>query len=173
VTPRGQIRAAPDSAGRSQPLPELLIQIGRRIVAGGATLAAARTPDGRASAFPGAGRADTALEGQKRDKVGQSTAPRLLTSRSASAEEIVDEQTVVIRFQHRDYTEVSGRALLHALGAGGLALCGQAAERLAATGSEWDAAYLPHVPRCRGCMTATGQASALATFLHEQLQVRD
>jgi fructoselysine-6-P-deglycase FrlB-like protein len=29
--------------------------------------------------------------------------------------EIIDEQTVVIRFQHRDYTEVSGRALLHAL----------------------------------------------------------
>jgi hypothetical protein len=81
---------------------------------------------------------------------------RPLTGRPAGAEEIIDEQTVVIRFQNRDFTEVSGRALLHALGAGGIALCGQAAERLTPTGGEWDLAYLPHVPRCPGCTAATG-----------------
>lgn len=85
---------------------------------------------------------------------------RPLTGRPAGAEEIIDEQTVVIRFQNRDYTEVSGRALLHALGAGGVAPCGQAAERLTPTGSEWDLAYLPHVPRCRGCVAATGPDGA-------------
>jgi hypothetical protein len=73
---------------------------------------------------------------------------------------MIDEQTVVIRFQDRDYTEVSGRALLHALGAGGAARCGQAAERLTPTGSDWDPAYLPHVPRCPGCLAATGRDGA-------------
>jgi hypothetical protein len=63
-------------------------------------------------------------------------------------------------FQNRDVAKVSGRALLHALGAAGAALCGQAAERLTPTGSEWDMAYLPHVPRCAGCVAATGSGDA-------------
>jgi hypothetical protein len=119
------------------------------------TVAGLAGADGRANAFPGAGRADAAPEGQKRDQVASQAHLRPLASRPAGAEEIIDEQTVVIRFQNRDFTEVSGRALLHALGAGGMALCGQAAERLTPTGSDWDLAYLPHVPRCRGCVAAT------------------
>jgi hypothetical protein len=81
--------------------------------------------------------------------------PGQLAGRPAGAEEIIDEQTVVVRFQSRDYTEVTGRALLHALGTDGPALCGQAAGGLAPTGSGWDPAYLPHVPRCSACVTAT------------------
>ena len=89
---------------------------------------------------------------------------RPLTGRSAGAEEIIDERTVVIRFQNRDFTEVSGRALLHALGAGRAALCGQAAERLTLTGSEWDLAYLPHVPAVLAAWPRPGRAAPAGTI---------
>src|ERR1022692_4710546 len=124
------------------------------------TVAGVACADGSANAFPGAGRADAAPEGQKRDQVTSQVHLRPLASRPAGAEEIIDEQTVVICFQNRDYTEVSGRVLLHALGAGGMALCGQAAERLTPTGSDWDLAYLPHLPCCRGCVAATSPGGA-------------
>jgi len=79
----------------------------------------------------------------------------LVTGRLSAAEEIIEKQTATELFQGREIVLTTGRVLLHAVGADGRALCGQAAGQLAPAGQPWDASWLPHIPRCRACMTAS------------------
>jgi hypothetical protein len=86
------------------------------------------------------------------------------------AEEIIDRRTVTEVFQGRELDSSTGRVLLHAVRGGDQALCGAgpagaweagagasgADRELTYIGQRWDARYLPHVPRCRGCARAAG-----------------
>lgn len=73
----------------------------------------------------------------------------------SSAEEVIDRRVTFEQFQGRELETTTGRVLLHALSADGQALCGRPAARLTATGQQWDAGYLPHVPRCGACVAVT------------------
>ncbi len=91
----------------------------------------------------------------------------------SSAEEVVDLRTTTEQFQGREWELVTGRVVLHALGADGQApdgrapdrraLCGLSAGHLAPIEQRWEAGYLPHVPRCRACAAAwlTGDPPAV------------
>jgi hypothetical protein len=74
-----------------------------------------------------------------------------LVSGLASAEEAIDIQTTIEQIGNSEIPVVTGRVLLHALAADGRGLCGQDSDQLVPTGREWDAGYLPHVPRCEAC----------------------
>jgi hypothetical protein len=85
------------------------------------------------------------------------------------AEEIIDQQTVTEVFQGRELDTSTGRVLLHAVRGGDEALCGAGTPGAVASGTEpelthigrqWEAGYLPHVPRCRDCAQAAGDARA-------------
>jgi hypothetical protein len=79
----------------------------------------------------------------------------LASGRLSAAEEIIDKQTATELFQGREIVLTTGRVLLHAVGADGRALCDPSARQLAPAGRPWDASYLPHIPRCRACVTAS------------------
>lgn len=69
-----------------------------------------------------------------------------------TAEEVVDRQTRIEQFRGREIDFATGRVVLHAWSSGGGALCGRRDERLTPIGQPWDATYLPHLPRCLGCL---------------------
>lgn len=67
------------------------------------------------------------------------------------AEQCIDRQVRPYLFRGRQIESVTGRVLLHAVDGAGRALCGLGGEHLTPTGQPWQASYLPHLPRCRGC----------------------
>jgi hypothetical protein len=71
-----------------------------------------------------------------------------------AVEEYTDRQARTEQIAGRPVEFATGRPLLHALAAHGRTLCRLDARPLAPTGQSWDAAYLPHIPRCPGCVTA-------------------
>jgi hypothetical protein len=89
-----------------------------------------------------------------------------MTENLLIAEECIDRQAKADAFEGRDFEWVTGRVLLHALSTDGHALCGQPSNLLMPTEQPWGAAYLPHVPRCQGCMTAQPSA-APAGHVHD------
>jgi hypothetical protein len=70
------------------------------------------------------------------------------------AEEIIDLQTISQLFQGEIYPLTSGRVLLHATRAGRGVVCGRERDGLLGLHQAWDAAYLPHLGRCRACLAA-------------------
>jgi hypothetical protein len=68
------------------------------------------------------------------------------------AEEVIDRRTRIEQFRGREIEFATGRVVLHAWHCAGGALCGRHPEHLAPTGQPWDASYLPHLPRCQGCL---------------------
>ena len=68
------------------------------------------------------------------------------------AEQCVDRQAKTEVFRGRRMEVVTGRVVLHALDDHGQPLCGHEKGQLTATGQPWNAGYLPHLPRCHGCM---------------------
>lgn len=69
-----------------------------------------------------------------------------------TAEEVIDRQARIEQFRGREIEFATGRVVLHALRRDGGALCGRRDEHLTPIGQPWDAGYLPHLPRCRGCL---------------------
>jgi hypothetical protein len=80
--------------------------------------------------------------------------PILVCEGLSAAEEYTDRQARNEQFRGRQFEFVTGRPLLHAMTAGAQTLCGRDGRELAPTGRSWDAAFLPHVARCPGCVTA-------------------
>jgi hypothetical protein len=78
-----------------------------------------------------------------------------------TAEEIVDRQSKTEQFRGREIDFATGRVVLHALRGDGETLCGRRDNRLTPIDRPWDASYLPHLSRCRGCL-APGGAPDLA-----------
>ncbi|MDQ2816334.1 MAG: hypothetical protein M3Z75_31955 [Actinomycetota bacterium] len=76
------------------------------------------------------------------------------------AEQYVDRQARTELFRGHQIELVTGRVVLHALDDHGQPLCGHDKEHLAEIGQPWDATYLPHLPRCRGCTSRTSDAAA-------------
>jgi hypothetical protein len=72
------------------------------------------------------------------------------------AEQCIDRQARTDLFRGRRIELVTGRVLLHAIDSAGRPLCG--CEHLTPTGQPWQASYLPHLPRCRGCAQLTDAA---------------
>jgi hypothetical protein len=70
----------------------------------------------------------------------------------STAEEVIDRQAKIEQFRGREIDFATGRVVLHALRRDGGALCGRRDEHLTPIGQVWDASYLPHLPRCRGCL---------------------
>lgn len=68
------------------------------------------------------------------------------------AEQCIDRRVTSELFRGRQIELVTGRVLLHALDGRGLPLCGHDRGQLTPTSQPWDAGYLPHLPRCRGCL---------------------
>jgi hypothetical protein len=69
-----------------------------------------------------------------------------------TAEEVVDRETRIEQFRGREIDFAMGRVVLDAWSSGGGAMCGRRDEQLTPIGRPWDASYLPHLPRCRGCL---------------------
>jgi hypothetical protein len=74
------------------------------------------------------------------------------------AEQCIDRQERTYLFRGREIESVTGRVLLHAIDSGGHPLCGCDQQHLTPTRQPWQASYLPHLPRCRGCAERTGLA---------------
>ncbi len=87
------------------------------------------------------------------------------------AEEIIDKETKIDRLGGREFTAVTGRVLLHALAASGRGLCGKDSDQLTPTGRAWQSSYLPHIPRCDGCMTAVPAGHQPAPAGHQPAPV--
>jgi hypothetical protein len=84
-----------------------------------------------------------------------------MTDNLVIAEECIDRQAKSEVLDGRNIEWATGRVLLHALTDGGHCLCGQASSLLTPTERPWSATYLPHLQRCKGCLTARpGAASA-------------
>jgi hypothetical protein len=81
-----------------------------------------------------------------------------MTARLLLGEEVFDLQSRTQFFQGSDSETTTGRVLLHAMD-GGTALCGRATDRLRMAARDWEASYLPHVPRCLPCATQAGAGS--------------
>ncbi len=69
------------------------------------------------------------------------------------AEQYVDRQARTEMFRGRQIELVTGRVVLHAVDDRGQPLCGYDMGQLTKTGQPWHAGYLPHLPRCRGCLS--------------------
>jgi hypothetical protein len=82
------------------------------------------------------------------------------------AEQCVDRQARTELFRGRRMEVVTGRVVLHALDDHGQPLCGHEKGQLTATGQPWNAGYLPHLPRCHGCMARAADASVPARTGH-------
>ena len=78
----------------------------------------------------------------------------VMTSNLTIAEQCIDRQARTEVFEGRQIDVSTGRVLLHALDADGHARCGHDRDQFTATGLAWSTAYLPHLPRCAGCLTA-------------------
>ena len=76
------------------------------------------------------------------------------------AEQYVDLQARTETFRGRQIELVTGRVVLHALDDRGRPLCGHDIGQLTQTGQPWHAGYLPHLPRCRGCLSRAADAPA-------------
>jgi hypothetical protein len=77
-----------------------------------------------------------------------------MTRRLTIAEQCIDrrERTEILDGQQISFA--TGRVLLHALGGDGRPLCGEDLDLLTPTARLWSAEYLPHLPRCPGCVRA-------------------
>jgi hypothetical protein len=73
-------------------------------------------------------------------------------------EELFDLRSQTELFQGRESETTTGRVLLHAMD-GGHAVCGRESDGLVLVAQDWEASYLPHVPRCLPCATKTGDCS--------------
>jgi hypothetical protein len=69
------------------------------------------------------------------------------------AEQYVDRQARTEMFRGRQIELVTARVVLHAMDDRGQPLCGHDMGQLTQTGQPWHAGYLPHLPRCRGCLS--------------------
>ncbi len=76
------------------------------------------------------------------------------------AEQYVDLQARTEMFRGRQIELVTGQVVLHALDDHGQPLCGHDIGRLTPTGHPWHAGYLPHLPRCHGCLSRAAGAPA-------------
>jgi hypothetical protein len=74
------------------------------------------------------------------------------------AEEIFDLQSRTELFQGRESETATCRVVLHAVDRGS-ALCGREPDGLTPVPCEWDASYLPHVPRCLPCAAKAGSGA--------------
>jgi hypothetical protein len=83
-----------------------------------------------------------------------------MTDNLVIAEECIDRQARTDVFEGRNIEWATGRVLLHALNNDGHSLCGRPSNVLTPTERRWSASYLPHLPRCQGCMTAWPGAAA-------------
>jgi hypothetical protein len=84
-----------------------------------------------------------------------------MVSSLSMAEQCIDRQVKTELFRGRQIELITGRVLLHALDDRAQPLCGQDKAELRLTGRPWDAGYLPHLPRCQGCLEITA-ASVVA-----------
>jgi hypothetical protein len=73
------------------------------------------------------------------------------------AEQYVDRQARTELFRGRQIELITGRVVLHALDDQGQPLCPIDKGQLTETGQRWDAGYLPHLPRCQGCLARVGE----------------
>jgi hypothetical protein len=72
-----------------------------------------------------------------------------------AAEEIIDKQVTTELNRGQAFEVVTGRVLVHAIGARGRLLCGRDVALASRTERPWDDdRYLPHLPRCRDCALA-------------------
>lgn len=81
------------------------------------------------------------------------------------AEETVDLRSITEMFRGEEFTNVTGRVVLHAIPSpadqAGLALCGRDGASLTSIPRPWDDGYLTHLPRCGGCAVAVVDGSGL------------
>jgi hypothetical protein len=84
----------------------------------------------------------------------------MASGRLLIAEQCIDRQVTTHLFRGREVESVTGRVLLHAIDSAGLPLCRRGGEDLTPTRQPWQASYLPHLPRCRGCAEAGGDGPA-------------
>jgi hypothetical protein len=73
-------------------------------------------------------------------------------------EEVFDLQSRTEFFQGSESETTTGRVLLHAMDDAN-ALCGRDPDGLTPVPQDWEASYLPHVPRCLPCTTKAGSGS--------------
>lgn len=66
-------------------------------------------------------------------------------------EEIVDRRDDVVLFQGKEDSTATARVVLHALDGEGQSFCGLNSTDLTPIPRQWDAGYLPHLPRCGDC----------------------
>jgi hypothetical protein len=76
------------------------------------------------------------------------------------AEQYIDLQARTEVFRGRQIELVTGRVVLHALDGDGRPLCGHGKGQLTPAGQPWHAGYLPHIPRCRTCLSRVADAPA-------------
>jgi hypothetical protein len=79
---------------------------------------------------------------------------RVETDRLTIAEQCIDRQERTELFEGRQLNLATGRVLLHALDGDGLPKCGHDRGQLTPIARAWSAEYLPHLPRCHGCVAA-------------------
>jgi hypothetical protein len=96
------------------------------------------------------------------DVVDMGSGHELAGAGLTGAEEVIDSKTTVDQMAGREITVATARVLLHAVAADGRALCGHDSDQLAPTGRPWEAGYLPHIPRCAACVTATAAGDPAA-----------
>jgi hypothetical protein len=76
-----------------------------------------------------------------------------MASEMGIAEEIIDRRTAFTSFQGQEYPVTTCRIQLHAWASTGV-LCGLADANLTQIHQGWTNNYLPHLPRCEGCLEA-------------------
>jgi hypothetical protein len=77
-----------------------------------------------------------------------------MTDQLVMAEECIDRHARAEDLDGQSIEIVTGQVLLHAVDTSGHCLCGRDADHLTTTERPWRAAYLPHVRRCLGCLSA-------------------
>jgi hypothetical protein len=91
----------------------------------------------------------------------------MVNGRLSMAEQCIDRQARSELFRGRRFELVTGRVLLHALDDHGQPLCGCDAGQLTPAGQPWHDSYLPHLPRCRGCIAQITGAPAPVRPAHD------
>jgi hypothetical protein len=81
-----------------------------------------------------------------------------MTVRLLLGEEVFDLQSRTVSLQGSESEKKTGRVLLHAMD-GGHTLCSREPDRITPVAQDWEASYLPHVPRCLPCATTAGSGS--------------
>ena len=77
-----------------------------------------------------------------------------MTRRLTIAEQCIDRRERTEMLDGQQISFATGRVLLHALRGDERPLCGEDLALLTPIARLWSAEYLPHLPRCRGCVTA-------------------